>query len=87
MDLLVFPLSLPISAAFWGDGKEISSLLRKMESRKGRGVKVSRGNRKSFSCTCLEGEIRKLECSVNYNYSPLSVKGRGKSSGVSALSI
>ena len=39
-----------------GFEKEINSLLRKMESRKGHEVKVSMGSRK-FLSTCLEREI------------------------------
>ena len=69
-----------------GFEKEITALLKKMESRKGRGVKVSRGSRKSSS-SCLEREIRKLECSVNYNDTPLAVKGKEGSSGGSVFSL
>ena len=58
-----------------GFEKEISTLLKKMESRKGCGVKASRGSRKSSS-SCLEREIRKLDCSMNYNGIPLAIRGK-----------
>ncbi|RVW57201.1 CMP-sialic acid transporter 2 [Vitis vinifera] len=51
-----------------------------MESRKGNGIKVSRGSRKSSSSR-LEREIQKLECPVNYNCSLLSVREKGESNG------
>lgn len=53
-------LGMPIS----GYEKEISSILRKLESQKGRGVKVLRGKRKSLSSSWLDKEIRRLECLV-----------------------
>ena len=65
-----------------GFEKEITSLLRKMEARTG--VKFSKGSGK-FSSTCLEKEIQKLECLVNYNCSPLSIKGKGGSNVVLVL--
>ena len=40
--------------------KEINSLLRKMESRKVRGVKVVGEKKKSLSATCLEGRLKSL---------------------------
>ena len=46
-------LGLPIL----GFEKEISSLLRKLEAKKGRGVKVLGGGRKSMSSLRLEKEI------------------------------
>ena len=67
-----------------GFEKEISSLMWKMKARKGHGVKVSRGKKNPFSSSQFEIEIRKLECSVNYNSSPLTVTGR-RSSGDSTL--
>ena len=69
-----------------GFGKEINSLLKKMKSRKGCGVEVSRGNWK-FSSTRLERKIQKLECSMNYNCSLLSVRDKGGSNGVSIFSL
>ena len=58
--------------------KKISTLLRKMESRKDCRVKVTGGKRKIFSSTHLDCEIRKLECSVNYNLQVLSSLSQGK---------
>ncbi|RVW67644.1 hypothetical protein CK203_063068 [Vitis vinifera] len=60
-----------------GFEKEINSLLKKLELRKGRGVKIARGKKKSPLATRLEREIRKLECSVNYDCAPLSVREGG----------
>ena len=40
--------------------KEINSLLRKMESRKVRGVKVVGEKKKSLLATCLEGRLKSL---------------------------
>lgn len=68
-----------------GFEKEITSLLRKMEARKGCGVRISRGKRKMFSASHVEREIRNLECLVNYNSSPLSVREKGRSCGVQSL--
>ena len=45
-----------------GFKKEINSLLRKLELRKGRGVKVSGGKRKPLASSGFEREIQKLEC-------------------------
>ena len=67
-------LGLPIL----GFIKEISSLLRKLEAKKGRGVKVSRGRRKSKSSSRLEKEIRRLECSINYDSALTAIKGKGR---------
>ena len=67
-------LGLPV-ASF---EKEISTLLRKMESRKDCRVKVTGGKRKIFSSTHLHCKIRKLECSVNYNLQVLSSLSQGK---------
>ena len=70
-----------LGLAMVGFEKEISTLLKKMESRKGCGDKASRGSRKSSS-SCLEREIRKLDCSMNYNGVPLAVRGkRGSNKG------
>ena len=60
-----------------GFEKEINSLLKKLELRKGRGIKIARGKKKSPLATRLEKEIRKLECSVNYDCAPLSVREGG----------
>ncbi|RVX19062.1 hypothetical protein CK203_007022 [Vitis vinifera] len=57
--------------------KEIFSLLRKIETRKGCGVCVLRKKKKLNSTSRFEREIQKLECSVNYKNSPLLVKGKG----------
>lgn len=54
-----------------GFKEEISSLLREMEARKGRGVKFSGGKRKTISSSRVEREIRKLECFVNCNSCPI----------------
>ena len=56
--------------------KEISSLLKKLELRKGCGVKVSGRKRSTPSTSHFEQKIHKLECSVNYNKSPATVRGR-----------
>ena len=64
-----------------GFEKEINSLLRKIESRKGRGVKVVGGKKKSFLATHLEREILKLECPGNYDCSFVLVKVRGRGFG------
>ena len=63
-----------------GFEKEITSILRKMESRKGCGLKVSRASR-NFSSTYLEREIQKLEWLVKYNCSPHSIRGKGGAMG------
>ena len=70
-----------LGCEWWVLKTEIIALLKKMESRKGHGVKVLRGSRKSLSSR-LEREIRKLECLVHYNSTHLAVKGKGESSGV-----
>ncbi|RVX20387.1 AP-2 complex subunit alpha-1 [Vitis vinifera] len=53
-----------------GFEKEINSLLRKLEAKKGCGVKASGGRQHSLSSSRLEKEIRRLKCSVNYNSVP-----------------
>ena len=40
-----------------------------------------------FSSTHLERKIQKLECSMNYNCSLLSVRDKGGSNGVSIFSL
>lgn len=45
--------------------KEISSLLKKFESRKGHDVKVLGGKKSIPLVSGLEREIRKLKCSLN----------------------
>ena len=59
-----------------GFENEINSLPRKMEARKGCRVKIPGGKRKTFSSSSVEREIQKLECLVNYNSSPLLVRGK-----------
>ena len=53
--------------------KKICALIRKMELRKGRGMRML-GVRRSSSR--FEREIRKLECSVNYNSSLFIARGK-----------
>lgn len=67
-------LGLPVA----GVEKKINSLMRRMESCKGRGIKVVGGKRKSFLAAHLEREMRKLEWPINYNCSPLLVRGKGR---------
>ena len=74
-------MGMPIT----GFKKKIGSLLRRMETRKGCGVKASGGKREPFLSSHSKREILPLECSANYNSSPLIVRGRGRSSGDSAL--
>lgn len=65
-----------------GFGKEINPFLKILESRKGKkghGAKVSSGKRNLPSTFYFEREICKLECSINYNSSPITIKGRGRS--------
>lgn len=76
-------LEMPVA----GCEKEISSLLRKLESKKGHGVKVSGGKRILPSSSHFEREIRMLECSVNYKSSPLTSRGRERSTGESPLTL
>ena len=57
--------------------KEINSLLKILESRRGCGVKIVGEKKKSPLATQLEREIIKLERSVNYGCSQLSARGRG----------
>ena len=79
-------VSLPSSFVKFSNGlgmsvvaleKEISLLLKKLDLRKGRGVKGSGGKKKSLP-SCFEREIRKLESLVNYDCSPFIVKGKGR---------
>ena len=76
-------LGLPVT----GFEKESNSLLWKLESRKGLGVKITRGKKKSPLATRLEREIRKLECSVNYDCSPLSAREGGEFWSLCSLSL
>ena len=69
-------LGMPIA----GFEKEICALIRKMESRKGRGIWMLGGKKRGSSH--FEREIRKLECSVNYNSSPFTARGKGSGAGV-----
>ena len=62
-----------------GFEKEISSFLKNLEERKGRGVKISGGKRNLVSR--LERELRKLRCVVSYNSTPCSFKGKGRNNG------
>lgn len=64
--------------------KEINSLLKKPETKRGHGVKITRRKKKSPLATHLEKDMRKLECSVHYNCFPLSYRGRRRGSGVHA---
>ena len=64
-----------------GYEKEISSILRKLESQKGRGVKVLGGKSKSLSSSWLDKEIQRLKCFANYNSAMSIVKGKGKGVG------
>lgn len=66
-----------------GFEKEIRSLLKKLEARKGRGVKVSGGKRSLRLASHFERELRNLESSVNYNSAPCTMRGKGRSTGVS----
>lgn len=68
-----------------GFEKEILTLLRKIEMRRGHGLNVSRGKRKPNSSPYLKKEIWKLECSVNYKSSPLIDRGIGRSNKDSTL--
>ena len=63
-----------------GFKEEINVLLKKIESRKRHGAKVSRARRESSSF-CLKREIQKLECLMEYNGTPLIAKGKGERSG------
>ncbi|RVW16306.1 hypothetical protein CK203_067714 [Vitis vinifera] len=60
--------------------KEINPVLKKLETRRGLGVKIVGGKKKSPLDIRLERKIRKLECLVNYNCSPLLSKGKGRGS-------
>lgn len=85
-DLVSFPngfiefnnyLGMPVA----GFKKEINSLLKKLDLKKGRGVMVLGGRIKPLASSRFEREIRKLECSVNYNNSPSTIKGKRKGAG------
>lgn len=67
--------------------KEINPVLKKLETRRGLGVKIVGGKKKSPLDIRLERKIRKLECLVNYNCSPLLSKGKGRGSWVCAPSL
>ena len=69
-------LGMPIA----GFEKEICALIRKMESRKGRGIRMSGGKKRCSSH--FEREIQKLECSINYNSSPFTAKVKGSGARV-----
>ena len=69
-------LGMPVA----GFEKKICALVRKMESRKGRDVRVTRSKKRSSSR--FKREIRKLEYSVNYNSSLFIARGRGSGAGV-----
>lgn len=70
-------LGVPIS----GNEKKIRSLFRKLESNKGRWVKMLGGRRKFISFSQLDKEIQRLECSINYNGASSMVKGKRKGGG------
>ena len=57
----------------------MGGLLKNLEARKGLGVKVSGERRKHFSTSHFERELRKLECSINYNSSPYTFRGKWRS--------
>lgn len=57
--------------------KEINPVLKKLETRRGLGVKIVGGKKKSPLATQSEREIIKLERSVNYGCSQLSARGGG----------
>ena len=61
-----------------GFEKEISSLLKKLQSRKESGVNGLGGKKKILLSSCFERKIRKLECSINYNSSLSTVRGKGR---------
>ena len=63
-------LGMPIA----GLEKETNLLLKKLDSRKGRGVK----GKKSLPSSSFEREIRKLESSLNYDCFPSIVRGKGR---------
>ena len=69
-------LGMPIA----GFEKEICALIRKMESRKGWGIRMSWGKKRCSSH--FEREIQKSECSVGYNSSPFTARGKGSGAGV-----
>ena len=62
-----------------GFEKEICTVFRKMESRKGWGMRMSGGKKRSSSR--FEREIQKLECLVNNNSSLFTARGKGSSVG------
>ena len=57
-----------------GFEKEINSLLKNLEARKGRGVKVLGGRRKHFLTSHFERELLKLEYLINYDSSPCTFR-------------
>ena len=59
-----------------GSGKEISSVLKSLDSRKGCEVKISAGKRSYLLTSCLERELHKLECIVNI--CPCFTKRKGR---------
>lgn len=64
-----------------GFENKIISLLRKMDARRRHGGRPSRWKRKPNTSSRFDREIWKLECSVNYNRSPMLVRGKGRSNG------
>ena len=68
-----------------GFEKEIISLLRKMDTRRGHSVKASGEKRKPNTSSRFDKEIQKLECPANCNKSPKSVRGKGRSFGGQAI--
>lgn len=68
-----------------GFENEIISLLRKTDARRGNeGMALGRKMNPKASSR-FDREIQKLECSINYNKSPLVARGRGRSIGDQAL--
>ena len=83
--LTAFSGSCPISIALWG--WQLQDFKRRLASvwgkwKQGKGMVLRpQGKRKPLPSSCFE----KLECLVNYNSSPLTIRGRGRSSGDLAL--
>ena len=76
--LLAFPASSYIFNNFVGMPivrfkKEISSLLKNLEARKGHGVKISDRKKNHLLASYLERELRKLEYATNYNSSQCGI--------------
>lgn len=68
-----------------GFENEIIPHLRKMDTRRGHGIKALGGMGKPNASSCFEREIQKLECTFNYNRSPMLTRGRGRNNRDHAL--